>query len=319
LATFSGRSDELSILRWDGDTTFFIDNSPYDGSYWKDTEVCIFLEVWDTLNAGPYDLLKMPSTWGGYPPPNLSGPPYPELLNLENEGRIFVNGDIEDTLDFTPKLGETWCVGDTNYFFIADTSYLYDAHTYVADSLRVPQIDMSLDYWRYQGAVIVDRLTANVPDGWEIDENGYHWTQEGANPTSVMDSGLYYFSDLPVMIDTAFTADGNVRIVTPFSVVINRDVTYSHNDPKSICFMAGEDIILGGDVLVKAVLYAKSGDLKVMNQAVILGAVIVGGHAIIGGRSVVILDEYLNVSGFHFVDDDKRYVSTVLSWREVRP
>ena len=150
-----------------------------------------------------------------------------------------------------------------------------------------------------------------------MDHEGYHWTQR--NGVAEMDSGLYYFSDLPVTIDTAFSANGNVRIVTPFSIAINRDVTYEHNSPKTFCFMAGEDIMLGGDVLVKAVLYAKSGDVKIMNQAVVLGSVIVGGEALIGGRSVVIRDDYLNISGFRLVDDDKRYVSTVLSWREVRP
>jgi len=134
-----------------------------------------------------------------------------------------------------------------------------------------------------------------------------------------MDSGLYYFSDLPVTIDSAFDANGNVRIVTPFSIIINNDVTYDANSPKSFCFMAGEDVVLTSDVIVKAVLYSKSGDVKIMNNAVILGSVIVGGQALISGNSAVILDGYLNSSGFRLVDDDKRYVSTVLSWREVRP
>jgi hypothetical protein len=176
---------------------------------------------------------------------------------------------------------------------------------------------MSLDYWRYQGANIVDRLhPSSIPDGWAADHEGYHWVQDGA---SEMDSGLYYFSDLPVTIDTAFTASGNVKIVTPFSIMINRDVSYSHTSPKSICLMAGENIVVGGKPIVKAVLYAKAGDVRIMNEAVILGAIIVGCDAKISGGCVVIRDEYLSISGFRLVDDDKRYVSTVLSWREVRP
>jgi hypothetical protein len=322
LSTFSTWSDSIKIVRYPGTLgpgdTLFIDTDG-DGVYSRATEANFFRSNW-VEGTGPFNLDSLPNTSAKYPPPGAPG--NPDLSKIGSNGAVFANGEIwvdsVNTSAFSAKLGPTVATGDTNYWIITQQNYLYSFYL-TSDSVRVPQIDLSMDYWRYQGAKIIQRVNSedSIPSGWVVDQDGYHWTQNGAK--AEMDSGLYYFSDLPVTIDTAFSANGDTRIITPFSVVISRDVTYDETDPKIICFMAGQDVILTGDVLVKAVLYAKSGDLKIMNEAVILGAALVGGKATISGKCVIFLDGRLNDVGFQFVEPEKRYVSTVLSWREVRP
>ena len=136
-----------------------------------------------------------------------------------------------------------------------------------------------------------------------------------------MAAGTYFFSDDNVIINSIFDPEGDVKIITPFSVYISNDVTYDEDSPKTIAFLAGEDTGIGGEranVIVKALLYSKKGDLIVSKQAVILGTVIIGGDTEISGECAMILDKRLN-SVFEFVEPDKKYVSTVLSWREVSP
>ncbi len=322
LTIFSAWSDSIRILRYPGtlgpEDTLFIDAND-DGVFSTSTEANFFRTGWSDP-TGPFNLVELPNTSSKYPPPGAFG--NPDLSFVGNNGAVFANGEIcidsVNTAAFKAKFGPTEATGDTNYWNTSSQNYLYSFYL-TSDSVRVPQIDLSMDYWRYQGAKIIKRVDSEnpLPDGWAVDQDGYHWVQNGGH--AKMDSGLYYFSDLPVTIDTAFDADGDVRIITPFSVVISRDVTYDEDDPKVICFMASQDVILNGDVVVKAVLYAKSGDLKIMNEAVIVGAALVGGKATISGQCAIFLDQRLNHVGFQFVESDKKYVSTVLSWREVRP
>lgn len=323
LSTFSAYSDRISIKRAAAGYTIFID-ADGDGVYDTDTEANFFGETW-TEPSGPYDIMQMDTNWAGYPPPK-GPPPYPDLSDLADSGFIFVNGDLTlDTVDtFIPKFGETWLTGDTINYSPTDTVYIHGVHAYHTPAEPVPHVNMSLDYWEYQGAEIVDKLhPGDIPKGWELNTPlGYSWKgTRASNPAEKMASGTYFFSDYSVIIDTVFNADGDVKIITPHSVYIKDDVYYEQSSPKMISFIAGQDIVVSPaanpNVIVKAFMYAKKR-FRISKQAVILGAVIIGGGAEISGESAIILDRRLN-SAFQWVDPDKRYVSTVLSWREVRP
>ena len=318
LSTFSAFSDVISILRDNDGDTIYID---MDGSesYDRGREVNFFGGEWNP--PSDYDLMQMRNVFTGYPPPHTP-PPDPDLSTLDSTGWIFANGDITfDEVDiFIPKFSDTWLTGTLVEYHPSDTTYILRGGNQGEEPFPVPLINMSPDYWKYHGAEIVDRLDIeSIPDGWSWDSLGYHWDYAG--DFTSMTSGIYFFSDDNVIIDSIFDPAGDVKIITPFSIYISNDVTYEHEDAKAIAFLAGEDVGVGGDmanVIVKALLYAKKGDLTISKQAVILGAVIIRGDAEISGECAIILDKRLN-GVFEFVEPEKKYVSTVLSWREVRP
>jgi hypothetical protein len=318
LATFSGRSDVISIRR-DATDTVYIDVD-YDGvrDVFPIPEANIFGGRWSSPN---YDILRMPLSYkASNPLPH--GVPV-NLLHLTDSGYVFVNDSIIlDTLtgcNFVPKCGETWLTGQfRNYTSAADT-YFSPVHAGWTTAKLVPQINMAGDYWKYEGATVIDKThPSQFPAGWHADSLGYHWTSVGA----AMDSGTYYFADDNVSIDSAFDATGNIKLITPYTIYVYNDITYSKDTPKSIGLLAGQSVSIGNThhpkVIVKALIYAKNGDLVVFDKAAILGAVIVGGNAKISGQCAIILDKRLT-SNFQFVKPEKKYVNTVLSWREVRP
>lgn len=317
LSTFSALSSEISILRHNDGDTIFIDIDG-DDAYAEGTEVNLFGGVW--TGSGPYDLMLLKENSPAYPPPHTP-PPNPDLSTLDNTGFIFANGDItfDSVSTFIPKLGKTWLTDSIYNLSPDDDNYIDDDGYEDQNPFPVPLINMSPEYWRYQGAEIIDRLhPGSIPYDWEHDSLGYHWRGGGG---SQMAAGTYFFSDDNVIINSIFDPEGDVKIITPFSVYISNDVTYDEDSPKTIAFLAGEDTGIGGEranVIVKALLYSKKGDLIVSKQAVILGTVIIGGDTEISGECAMILDKRLN-SVFEFVESDKKYVSTVLSWREVSP